>query len=106
MTVVFCPGAQSEESGQGNARLYPEETIGILPPISASRQHGERGQLVAERRMKRNDDGTYYTSRAGKRLLLKREKADSFSTSHTGNLQVAGQQWPAAARQRLDPGYQ
>jgi hypothetical protein len=46
MTVVFCLGAQSEESGQGNARLYPEETIGILPPISASRQHGERSSSL------------------------------------------------------------
>jgi len=46
MTAVFCLRAQSEERSRGNTRLYQEETIGILPAISASRQHAERSSSV------------------------------------------------------------
>lgn len=46
MTTVFSPRAQSEQPTRGNTRLYQEETIGILPPFSASRQYGERSSSV------------------------------------------------------------
>src|SRR5437899_8586460 len=39
-------------------------------------------------------------------ILQQEEKSGSVTTSDAGNLQVAGQQRPAAGRERLDTGYQ